>query len=200
MRKYILTITVAAFIILFQACSCKTCGDNGEYYNVPDKIITKADQFVISKTGQDFYNAYLHFNYEESRRIDNRYYLVYNMRDLDREYVDELIYFSADTNGVVLKDYEVVGIPDCNSDPDKCRFELTRDQAIDIAENEGITEGKAGREVSFRWSSEFNSYVWHILSTEQESGTEDTYKANGSEIILSPADGTILAKRTWNIR
>lgn len=167
---------------------------------VPDSIISKCNDFVISKTGRDFFDKYISFNYQSSQKTGDKYYINYIYRDLDKEYIDEKITFMVDTTGSVLKNLEISGIPEVKKHPEQCEFNLRKDQAVDIAIAEELPEGVGEWQVSFRWSAEFKRYVWHILTTISEMGSGDNYKAKGEEIILSPANGDIIARREWNIR
>ncbi|MCK7525364.1 MAG: hypothetical protein MZV64_51015 [Ignavibacteriales bacterium] len=77
----------------------------------------KADQFIISKTGNDFFKKYITADFLQSKHIAPNYLMVYKFYMPEKPFVDELIRFTVDSSGKVLTQYEVVGIPDCNSNP-----------------------------------------------------------------------------------
>ena len=167
---------------------------------VPDSVRSETDKFVISKTGREFFEKYIHFNYEESKKLEDSYYIAYSFRDLQKEFIDEKISFIVDTTGTVMESAEVSGIPEVKKNPEQCVFSLNEDEAKKVAISENFPKGINDWEISFRWSAEFDRYVWHILTVESESGSPDNYKGKGEEMIISPADGSVITRRKWHVR
>lgn len=199
MKLRILIFAILGGFIL-QACTCSACADKGEYYMVPDSVREEANKFVISKTGREFFEKYIHFNYEDSKKLDDAYYIAYSFRDLQKDYIDETITFIVDTTGMITDKAEVAGIPEVKKNPEDCVFSLNEEEAKKVAISENFPEGINDWEISFRWSSEFNRYVWHILAVESESGSPENYRGKGEEMIISPSDGNVIARRKWNVR
>lgn len=182
------------------ACNCKTCGDNNESDLVVDSIFTNADMFIISIAGNDFFDKYITRDYIKSQKKSNNYHLFYKLKKLDQDFIDEEIHFYTDSSGIVLDSLDFVGIPKCEDFPNQCIFNVDKEEAIDIALSEKILPGIRDWEVSFRWSEIDERYVWHILSTLEESGAENGYKGKGEELILNPYNGEVIDKRDWEVK
>jgi hypothetical protein len=60
---------------------------------------------------------------------------------------------------------------------------------------EGIREWEAG----FLWDFKLQRYVWKILSTLNEFGEEDNYKATGQEMVIDPTTGEVIALNDWRV-
>ena len=63
-KKFIKISTIIALIFLLVAaaaltsCKCLSCG-NGEEAEVPIQVLAKADSFIISTTGKEFFGKYI---------------------------------------------------------------------------------------------------------------------------------------------
>ncbi len=195
-------ITVVILMVTLFAstgCSCTSCEKKGNHFNIPEKVVNKSERFVKNKVGEDFFSKYISFNYEKSRLLGDGYIIYMSFRDLDRTWIDEEIYFMTDSKGNVNTDKAVVGIPYCE-EAENCKFDVTPEEAEKIAKDYKLVEGIKEWDKSFRWSAEFKQYVWHVLVTISESGSEDNYKAKGEELIINPVNGDIIKHRQWNIR
>ncbi|MBP1683823.1 MAG: hypothetical protein H6Q27_1390 [Ignavibacteriaceae bacterium] len=60
---------------------------------------------------------------------------------------------------------------------------------------DGIKEWDAG----FMWDFKLQKYVWRILSTLTELGSDENYKATGQEMIIDPVSGEVLALNDWRV-
>jgi hypothetical protein len=169
------------------------------YSIVPENVKKNADRYIVSKVGADFFEQYIFFNPERCKQIKPNYLVYYKLVMPQHDYVNEDIYFTVDFTGDVVNYYEIVGIPDCSEDPSLCDFKLTETEARKIAIEKELPLGVRQWDMSFRWSGELNRYIWHIISTVSESGSDQNYKASGVEMMISPADGSILKHREWNI-
>ncbi len=58
MKKIFLIVTALLVGFLIYSCSCLTCGSKEEA-NVPLDVLEKADSFIVSKTGEHFFNNYI---------------------------------------------------------------------------------------------------------------------------------------------
>lgn len=189
-------------MIYFAGCSCSSCGkQNSESVEVqiPDSIFAVGDNFIVHKTGEKFFGEYIYRDFINSKEHENFYELIYRFKIVDKEYVDEKIQFFIDKKGNVLQDHDVVGIPDCRSDSRNCEFNVDKESALEIASENILDEGVREWDISFRWSPEHGKYVWHILTTINEIGSGDFYKANGKEIFIHPFDGSVIQIRSWRI-
>lgn len=200
MKNLILTLIIASLVIT-SACTCSTCGKQNELPDIPTNIKIAAANFIISKTGKDFFDNYIFADLLQSKKNGNLYEMHYTFRMIDNDFVNEPIVLFVDTLGNINTKYEVKGIPNCIDNEEECTFNIDRDKAFAIAKQNNFTEGIREWDASFRWHSKLNKYVWHIISTEKEIGNpdSDTYKADGEEIVIDPYDGKILTQREWII-
>lgn len=188
-------------LVLIVSCSCKTCDRQADFQiSVPDSIFNSGDRFIISKVGKEFFKENFFRDYIFSKKLTDGYYLRYNYRRLDYSFVDEPVYFFVDTLGNVRTEREIIGIPNCRYTPEFCDYKINEEEAIAIAKENELAEGIRPWDVSFRWETTFNRYIWHILATTWERGSGDNYKAKGEEIIIDPIDGSVLKIREWYIR
>jgi len=180
---------------------------------IPDSIITKANDFVISKVDEQFFNSYIKYDSENSRYspadsfciehpsscaeflLKPHYYFVYNFKIPEKDYVDEIIEFVTDTNGNVVPSREVFGIPKCTSNDCWGNFPLIgKDEAITIAKNNGLEEGIRDWIVLFHfYAGEFENYVWEVSNTLYQSGSE----SGGNTFLIGANNGEIVQSLNW---
>jgi hypothetical protein len=117
----------------------------------------------------------------------------------ERPFVDELIRFTVDSAGKVLTQYEVVGIPDCNTNPMDCDFVVDEKIAKQIATENRLPKGIKDWKVDFIWEAKHNKYVWKIISTNKETVLDDHNRAEGELIIIDPSNASVLGSEPWRI-
>ena len=186
-------------LLILIGCQCASCTKDNSNPNIPDSIFVKGDLYIQSKTGKTFFDNYIFRNYSESQNLDDYFELHYALSDPEKDFVHGKILFYVDTTGNHLERYEDVGIPNCLGVPLSCEFNLTKEEAIEIAKRENLKEGIRPWDVSFRWDADVDMYVWHILVTLREIKSEQMFKANGEEMMIAPANGEVLKYREWNI-
>jgi hypothetical protein len=191
-------IILVLFSVLFNGCSSSNCSKKNES-NVPQNVSKKADQFISSKTGDDFFQKYIFADLLESKQIAQNYLMIYKFFMPEKPYVNETIRFTVDSTGKVLSQFEVVGIPDCNADPANCDFIVDEKIARQIASENGLPKGINDWKVDFTWDTKYNKYVWNLMCTLKESKGEFGYRANGEKIIIDPNNAVVLNKDTWRI-
>jgi hypothetical protein len=199
MRKFnkILIVIIPLLSVYFISCSCK-CGDNEEI-SIPEKVLNSADQFIITKTGKEFFQNYISIDTEKSREISPNYFLVYDFKIPEKSYVDEEISFLIDKNGTLVKGQQITGIPGCLNSSESCEFNITEEEALNIAQKSGLEKGIKEWKSGFLWNVKHNKYVWHILSTESESEGEYT-RGKGKEMIIDPNSGEVIETNNWYVR
>ncbi len=195
----VIVFLLLSFILFYNGCSCKTCGDNEEV-QIPLDVLKKTDQFIISKTGNDFFKKYITVDFLQSKHISPNYLMVYKFYMPEKPFVDELIRFTADSSGNVLTQYEVVGIPDCNSNPMDCDFVVDEKIAKQIATEYGLPKGINDWKVEFVWEAKYNKYVWHLFSTLKESQGDFGYRADGEQIVIDPNNASVIYQDRWQIK
>ena len=194
----IFTISVL-LIILFDACSCKTCDLYSEDIQVPDYIFNATNKLIIEKVGSEFFEKYIHADYLNSKKKNEFYEVRYNFRMLDYDFVNEEILIVMDSAGRVVPDVEPIGIPNCSLDEAGCNFDIDKERAIELGVTNNLPEGIKEWAVEFRWSDVVGQYIWHVISTAEESGEDENYKASGEEIMINPINGEVLKRRKWKI-
>ncbi len=197
--RLLLSITALLLGFVIFSCSTKNVEDSNNSSIVPDSIITKGNDYLISIVGKDFFEQNIKFDREKSSQIKSNYQLYYNFQIAGLEYIDEEIYFFLDNSGKLVEKYDVVGVPNCNRKPEECDFNISKNKAIEISKGEGMQDGIKDWIVDFEWDSQLRRYAWHIRSTYREIGEGEFYKASGEEAIISTNDGKVLKFRKWNI-
>lgn len=200
------TFSFDAFVFLlftlflfYTGCSCKPCQEQ-EDAAIPLSVLKKADALIISKTGAEFFKKYITADFSQSKHIDPNYLIVYKFYMPEKPFVDEQIRFIVDSTGKVLKQYEVVGIPDCNSNPIDCDFVVDEKTAKQIATQNGLPKGIKDWKVDFIWETKYNKYVWHLFSTLKENSGEFGYRADGEQIVIDPNNASVIYQDRWQIK
>jgi len=195
MFKVFLTIVISS---LFFATCC-TCSVNQNSDKIPEVLIKSSNRFVISKTGEEFFNNNIKPNYEKITKITNGYLMVYTFSIPDKKGIEGEIRFSIDTLGNVQKNKEIVGIPECLSNPENCSFNISKEEAVIIASTSGLEKGVKNWDVHFKWNSIYKKYAWEIISTLSESNGTEFQRANGKTMLIDPANGNIIETSDWQI-
>jgi hypothetical protein len=198
MKKKSLIVTALLVGFLIYSCSCLTCGSKEEA-NVPLEVLEKADSFIVSKTGEQFFKDYISVDFFRTKHTPPYFEMVYSLYITEKSYVDVLIKFTVDSVGNVVKNRDIIGIPNCHYYPLECEFNIDEQTARDIATENGLEEGIKEWKVGFIWNAKYGKYVWHLLSTLQEMEGEFGYRAKGKEAIIDPSNGEVIALNDWNI-
>ena len=175
---------------------------------MPSSIVEKSNQFIISKVGQDFFDKYIkiainnctYFTPSEytiehpesgAKFLQKPYYLmVYSFKIPEKPYVDGVIWFSVDTDGNVILEGGVFGIPD----PAKCDFPIDEAAAIQIAKNAGLEEGIAAWETSFHCYGSAR-YVWTVQNTLTAPSQGDLLSGKG--VVIDANSGEVIENYGW---
>jgi len=182
--------------LLFAACcNCGKINKTGS----PEEIQKKADLFVISKTGEEFFTKYIKADYDKTTQIKDGYLMVYSFSIPEREGINGEIRFSIDSLGNVQTNKEVVGIPDCLSTPGNCDFNISGDEVKNIARQAGFEEGIKDWEVDFVWSNDHKKYLWQIRATTSETKGTEFYRGSGKFMLIDPNNGTVIETKDWRV-
>lgn len=185
-------------ISILTSCKCRACEDE-ERGSVPIEVLTKADSFIIASTGKDFFDKFITPDFARTKHTSPYYEMAYKFFIPEKPYVDAIIKFTVDSLGNVMKNRDIVGIPRCLNFPEECDFNIDEQTAKQIATNMGLKDGVKEWDTGFMWDFKFHRYVWRILSTLTELGSEENYKATGQEMLIDPNTGDILALNDWRI-
>ncbi len=192
----ILLLTVA-FGLVLNSCNCG-CG-LADQTDVPLSVLNKANNFIIKKTGKEFFQKYFSPDFGKTKFIGTQYKMVYSFFMPDKPYVNSWAEFYIDTTGVVDTTKEISGIPDYLENPSSCSFVINTNKAIQIAKDNGLEQGIGKWKTGFLWDNNLNQYVWHVLATFNQAGKGNNYKANGKDMIIDPNTGLVLRTSLWNI-
>jgi hypothetical protein len=194
--KILVTVisTLSAFAIYACSCSCTESQSN-----VPDIVLKNSNRFIVSKVGLDFFEKYINPDFQETKKIRSQYDMVYNFQITDKPYVNTKIKFTVDSLGNVLDKENIIGIPDCLSSPEKCNFNIDKEQAVQIAKQNNFKEGIKDWRVEFKWEPQLNQYVWSILSTLEGGQGSFGFRGSGEIMLIDSNSGEILSQKPWKI-
>lgn len=194
----IMLLSALITISALTSCKCFSCG-SGEEAEVPFDVLAKADSFIISSTGKEFFSKYITADFYLSKHTPPYYEMAYRLYMPEKPFVNAVIKFTVDSVGNVLKNRDIVGIPKCRYFPDECKFNIDEQTARLIAKEMGLKDGIKDWQAGFLWDFKLERYVWKILSTLSEIGSDENYKATGQEMVIDPTDGEVLALNDWRI-
>jgi len=195
--RFLSFILILVFLSLFiNACRCPSCSSQEETM-VPKEVLSKANDFIRLRTGNDFFEKYISPDFTRTKFTPPYYFLTYRLIMSDKPYVNTVIQFSIDSAGNVIKDRDIIGIPNCQDGG--CIFNITEDQAVKIAKESGLEKGIKPWKTGFLWDSNLKQYTWHILSTSTESQGTGGFRGNGKEIIIDPNSGLVLEMNDWHV-
>lgn len=175
---------------------------------ISPKIIEKADQFLISKLGEDFFKEHIVFNRkltqfnpadqyciknpkECSLYLQKPYYLmVYTMRIRGKPFVNVGLEFALDEDGKLIKERDVIGVPNCEIDASKCDFVIDEQKAYELAQKAGLQGIPSEWKPEFTWhGGNLNTYVWNV--------SNNFGKNMGQTVIIDANNGDILDINDW---
>ena len=194
----VILLLLTSLTIITAGCSCTPC-QNQDESEIPQNILQKADRYIISKTGDTFFKQYITPDFSQSRHLNTNYLMVYRLYIPEKPFVDEIIRFTTDSLGKILTQYEVAGIPDCNSNPLNCDFIVDENAAKQIAIKNKLSEGIKDWKISFEWEPKYNKYVWQVINTLKESKGEFGYRAEGEKLLIDPGSSELIEKKEWKI-
>jgi hypothetical protein len=208
------SIAVAVYIAVHQ-----NSADKCEKSIIPSSIVEKSNQFIISKVGQDFFDKYIGIDYNRSKYytpdefvitnpedcadyLQRPYYLmVYSFKMPEKPFVHELMEFAVDTDGDVILERDVMGIPDGINNPTECIFPIDEAKAIQIAKYAGLEDGITDWETSFHWcAGDLKTYVWTVQNTLSATPYGQDYSASGKGVTIDANSGEIKRTYVWAIQ
>jgi hypothetical protein len=175
--------------------------------SVPPEIMKKAEQFVISKVGVEFFQEHMSLHgsdlerarpasgtsYDEgtTEELDGvvvGYRFSYDIQVADRPIPAGHVWFKTDLDGNA--DPETVhGLPDCVSCPEECEFPMDEGAAREVAILAGLDPGLREWRVSLLWHGGFRTYVWNVMNVTNESPDLE----EGKSVLIDANDGGVLS-------
>lgn len=198
-NKVLLPLSVIPMAAAISSCSCEACLKN-ESLKIPIEVLEKSNAFIESKVGLDFFKENILLDYERCQADSPYYEMHYRLRMKNKDYVDEDIHFTVGQDGRIVFEKEITGLPECLDQPETCRFNIDKEEAIKIAGLKGLKKGIRDWDISFRWEETSGQYVWHILSTLFDGVSSEGKRTGGEEILIDPSDGSVIRKSEWVIK
>jgi len=189
-----------SFLFVVNLISCSFNSQKENQNEIPQNIINKANDFLISKCGREFFDKYVSFDSNQSKFVSSFYLMKYKFQIPEKSFVNEIIEFSVDTLGNIITDKAIYGIPDCVENPTDCEFNINQSQVNEIALANNFDKGIKDWKYDFTYSTKHKKYVWQILTTLSEFKGDSRYRASGKEMIIDPFDGKVLEVNDWHIR
>ncbi len=189
-------VFIVSLTVLFSSCSGNKENPARE---IPKNILDKANNFIVSKTGSDFFNDNFKIDYSAFKSFKGGYRLNYIFQLKDKPYIKQNISISFDSTGNILFTDEIKKIPNLKEQPEKFLFTVSKDDAIKIAENAGLEKGIKEWSVKLEWNENYGIYTWNIISTFSEFKNSAGFRSKGKEIIIDSNSGKILDTKLWQI-
>jgi hypothetical protein len=198
MKAVSVSIIISLFTMSFfiEACRCSSCSRQEETV-VPSELLNKANDYIKMNTGNEFFEKYVSPDFIRTKYTPPYYFLTYRLIIPDKPFVNTVIQFSIDSLGNVIKDRDIIGIPNCIEGG--CSFNITEKQAVKIATDSGLEKGIKPWKTGFLWDPKLKQYTWHILSTSSEFQSTQGFRGYGKEIIIDPNSGLVLAMNDWHV-
>jgi hypothetical protein len=165
---------------------------------IPDTLREHAVRTVSSFVGPAFFHAFFEYDPEDSRCRDpqslRRCTVVFRFRDPDKPWMDMKVRVPVGADGHV--DTLRIPFPNCAKHPEKCRFGVSKDDALAIASESGLPAGIRPWRVNLRWNTRvIDGLVWSITTITSESADETV----GQELIIDVNDGQARVTIPWTL-
>jgi len=199
--------SIAAMLVILLVPAAHAVA-SGSHSAIPPEVLAGAREYVVSKVGEEFFDSWLTLSPEFSRLepVDERnasqptcpdwlksprYVVIYHFRIPEMPFVDELVIVNIRESGGWFEGVpHNEGLPNCLLQPEECEFVVDEDDAIAIAEDEGLPLGIEPWSATFLWAGrEFHTYAWSIQNT-CEGG-------RGEWVMIDANDGAVLARGEW---
>ena len=167
--------------------------------NVPDSIIKKTDEFIISKIGKSRFDSWVKFQ-NGNRYLDSssvctsgnpsciHYQVSYGLKVPEKPFVDYGFAFELDGNGHITS----LQLPNCIANEQECDFPIDEANAIEIAKKLGLEKGVSDWKVTFNFMDE--TFIWQIQNTLV---ADRIGEANGKIMSIDANSGDVLGIDAW---
>ena len=194
--KIFLSVVICVSVVIFNSCSAGSIKIKDQQ-EISEESIKKSDNFIISKTGKDFFEKNITFNNNKTTKFENSYLMVYDFKIPVKEYINEEISFIIDNEGNINKEKDIIGIPDCLTN--NCDFSIDESNAKQIAADNNFEKGIKDWKADFVWNEKHQKYVWAIQSTSYEGEGSQGYRGGGNIIFIDASSGEILETTGWRV-
>jgi hypothetical protein len=164
---------------------------------ISEEYVQNSDTFIISRTGEKFFQNYISLNCSKTTKIKNGYLMVYDFRIPGKNFVNEEITFLIDSTGNLMTGREIIGIPDClNSD---CDFRIDENKAKQIAAENKLEKGIKEWKIEFLWDDNYKKYVWSVQSTSSKGSGSQGYRGTGKIMFIDALTGSVIESKEWQV-
>jgi hypothetical protein len=186
-------------IVLSAGCGADISSETNAQ-NIPDEIIIRTNAYLMQRMSIDYFKEYISLDPQNSAADSPYYQVAYRFRIPGKDFVDEPLKIFTDMDGNVLDSMSIAGVPICVRDTALCSFNIDERSAINIAEKSGLKGSQDKLKTDFKWSTEFNRYVWEIRLIKEESQGSHGYRGSGETVVIDPNSGEVLHKGEWFVR
>jgi hypothetical protein len=183
---------------------------------LPIIIIEKANQYIISQVGEDYFHKYFTYDpsnsrYQQADLSPNgaawlrypHYYMAYTFKIPEKPFVNVTVGFLLNTDGKLIPESEPTGIPNILNNPQEGQFPIDAQMAIDIAKNASLEPGIKPWKTDFHWyAGTYKRYVWTVENTLFENIMKElngmaSGGARGKVVVIDANTGSILMTNGW---
>jgi len=154
-------------------------GQSGEV--IPDHVITRANAFVESRVGREFFASQYTY-YHAAMNGQGNWAVSYTLRVPGSDYrTSAEVWVSPDPG--VTKTLSYRGVPDCVHRPADCDFRITAEEAARIAEKAGLKPSLEPVQVWMEWNGDREIFTWAVTSVielREDGKTSECYQVNAS--------------------
>jgi hypothetical protein len=161
--------------------------------NLNALAVNIAKKFLSDRLGGKYYNCNISLNTnnggpENPWNKSNTNYLVYFKYEIPNTTVSATVQIIPDIASGIAKLGRSNGVPVCASNQQKCEFRITSQQAVLLAESNGVRKGSSA---TFTYSEKTDSWVWKVteknsLSCPLKTLSVDTHNGKISDTELNP--------------
>jgi hypothetical protein len=159
-------------------------------WDIPPKIMTKANNYLKNKMTKKFFNKYVTLDSLNTKRSNSGYWFQYKLYIPEKPFVKGGISFKIDSFGNIDEEH-AYGAPDIKSDPIKGRFNIDEEKARQIALKAGFEPGIEKWRIRFHWHGGFKTYVWSIENILENF--DNGAGARGRGLLIDANTGKILS-------
>lgn len=195
---------IFATCFYYYGCSC-SCGAeqnviiDDQFIKLPAKIRENADRYLMSRTGSEFFDAYITFDGSKTTFQEPLYRVEYTWLNSEKPDFTGTIVFFIDTAGTVSNMIEPEGIPLCNYAPEDCLFKISSEEAKQKALEAGIKTAERPLIAKFEWNPSKSRYLWSVVSVLYESQGSQGFRGNGQEALIDPGTGAVISIKDWKV-
>jgi len=157
----------------------------------PPQVTSKIEDFVGDRLGIYFESWNVKFHSAEEYP-KNRWTLEYRFHVAEAPWVAGRIRYIYYIDSTGAPPREVIGVPDCATDPKECQFGVDQKRAIQIAKDVGLDPGVEAWKPWFMWAKRHRTYVWMVTTILRKSHSSRTYQT----LYIDANDGEVLELET----